>query len=269
LKLPTNWREMSANAAKVYTWLVANASRRGTVDADFAKIARANGLSYSTLRRAIKELASGNIVATTPANQHQGTIIKVLIGNSAPSTGERTNHPPAALTDERTNCPPEPAEASPPTITAALTGERSDNVPAALTDERGEPSISLETNNRLAEVLAAQIAASGSLAGELTDTQRKALEYIGSQFDHQHLSIGFVAAVMVLYGMHGETLSPGKFAGKIIHTCLEEQKVLRAVGADPSKYSWPPGFQKWRGVLRDRERCAEDEKWGERVVRLT
>jgi hypothetical protein len=232
---------------------VANASRRGTVENDFAKIAKANGLSYSTLRRAIKELASGNIVATTPANQHQGTIIKVLVGNSAPSTDERSNNPPAALTDERGNISPEPAEVSPPTITAALTDERSVNEPAAFTDERSNSSISRETKEQCADRLAAEIAAGGYLASELATDQMKALEYLGFQCDYQHLSPGFVAAVTVLYGMHGETLSPGKFARRIITTCLEEQRALRDSGADPSKYSWPPGLQKWRGVLRQRE----------------
>jgi hypothetical protein len=232
LKLPQNWAEMSGNASKVYTWLVANAGRRGTVENDFAKIARANGLSYSTLRRAIKELASWNIVATTPANQHQGTVIKVQVGNSALSTDERSNHPAAALTDER-----------------------SGNQPAVSTDERSKSSNCLETKEQRAERLAAEIADGGHVAGELTDVQQKALEHLGFQCDYQHLSPGFIAAFTVLYDMHGETLSPGMFARRIITICLDEQNAVGAEGKDPARYSWPPGFRSWRGVLRNRERA--------------
>jgi hypothetical protein len=245
---------MSGNAAKVYTWLVANAGRRGTVGTDFSKIARENGLSYSTLRRTVRELASKNLIAiTSAANQHKATTITI----SAALTDGRTNHLPAALTDERGNILPEPTESSTPAPSAVLTGERGDTEPAVFTDERSECPNSRETKAQRADRLAAEIATGGHLAGELDDRAQRALAHLGFGCEWRFVSIGFAAAVAVLYDIHGETLSPGKFAGKIITTCLSEQQELGAQGKDPVRYCWPPGFRKWRGVLRDREKRAE------------
>jgi len=261
-----HWPKLSSNGAKLLIWLAAKA-KRGEAKIALEDLADAWDWSKSTVRRTLKELAVKNLISVTPAaNQHEITVIKIL--DSAVSKNERTSEPSAVLISEQSN-PQDSALAGVLTDEysaddpALLTNQQSNNEPAVFKDEQSKPSNCLETKEQLAERIAAKIAASGGLAGELTDSQHKALEYLSFQCDPRYLSFGFVAIAGLLYGRaDGNLPSPGRFASRLIYECLEEQKAAVAEGKPPARFYFPPMFERWSGMLRDWEWCAaKDREW--------
>jgi len=248
------WLQLSSNAAKLIIW-IAREAKRGVIKITLEDIAKTFDWSKSTARRTREELVSKNLIYVTSAtNQHGVTAITILdFALSRPEQGSE----PSTRTEESSALSNQlDSELGALAMPEYGTDGRIDG-PALPRVEQGKPSIVMETKTKSHEHLADKIADGGHLAGELTDAQRRALEHLGFECDRRHISFGFAAVAEALYRLHGERLSPGKFAGQIIRTCLEEQNALRTAGKDPTRYCWPVGFRKWRGVLRDRETLAE------------
>lgn len=80
---PEHWANMSGNEAKLFVWLLGAAhwsgAKRGLVETTFEDMARANGLSYSTVQRTIAKLEEKPYIEVERAiNQNGLTIIKIL-----------------------------------------------------------------------------------------------------------------------------------------------------------------------------------------------
>jgi hypothetical protein len=243
---------MSTSAAKVYVWILATAGRRGMIETEFAKIAKANGLSLKVLRAALRELEENLSIHVERATSRYGQT-RINLNTALAGTLGRN---------------PKPRKPSPQGTIETNGGNHADDFKPSLqvsieAGAKPSPAGSIDSSNRQetkADRLATAIASSGNLAGELTDVQRKALEYLSFQPDHRFLSFGFVTIAGLLY--EDNPLSPGKFAKRLTAECLDQQRIALAEGKSPARFYFPPAFERWRGILRDREWCAaKDREW--------
>lgn len=131
-----HWAALSGNAAKLFVWLLGEAhwsgQKRGWVETTFEDMARANGWSYSTAQRTVKELESKPYIKIERStNQHKLTRIQILkydIGehgsDSAPVKSDHSNLVGPVKIDHSTESAPVSAPVTGP-VNGAVKSDRS------------------------------------------------------------------------------------------------------------------------------------------------
>lgn len=265
---------MSANAVTLFVWLLLSA-QSGCVEAGYDDLRCALGWSYSMVRRTLDELISKGYISVAPAtNQHKVTVIRIL-------KLDVVEYDSAVLTDGQGNSSNNSAVLSAVSISEQSKPSNQRNAAALSTDEQGgEQSNSQATVGMLADeqgkTLATvpdippgvnddhqepvlqkrqpfEIPAKCLFTDELSPIARQALEFIGFECDRRFLSRGFVT-ILEKYGARRPWPRPGILASHIIERCLHWQGKRKVETKDPRLYSFPPGFQKWRDLLRRQER---------------